>query len=197
MEDVLTFVGIDVSKARLDVASHPAGATQSVANDATGIKTLVEQLRAVKPLLIVLEATGGIERSVVRALVGAELPVAVTNPRQVRDFAKATGQLAKTDVLDAQILARFAEAMRPALRPLPDEMTVELRALIGRRRQITEMLTAEKNRLSRAPRRVQKRIEAHIRWLQSELERTDEDLDQATLNTNSARSISASTFKKS
>lgn len=102
----------------------------------------------------------------------------VTNPRQVRDFAKATGQLAKTDVLDAQILARFAEAVRPALRPLPDEITLELRALIGRRRQITEMLTAEKNRLSRAPRRIQKRIEAHIRWLQSELERADEDLDQ-------------------
>jgi transposase len=179
MGDVLTFVGIDVSKARLDVASHPAGATQSVANDATGIKTLVEQLRAVKPLLIVLEATEGMERSVVRALVGAELAVAATNPRQVRDFAKATGQLAKTDVLDAQILARFAEAVRPALRPLADEMTVELRAVIGRRRQITEMLTAEKNRLSRAPRRVQKRIEAHIRWLQSELERADEDLDQA------------------
>ena len=178
MKDVLTFVGIDVSKARLDVALHPTGATHSVANDANGIKTLVEQLRAVKPLLVVLEATGGIERSVVRALVGAELPVTVTNPRQVRDFAKATGQLAKTDVLDAQILARFAEAVRPALRPLPDEITLELRALIGRRRQITEMLTAEKNRLSRAPRRVQKRIEAHIRWLQSELERADEDLDQ-------------------
>jgi transposase len=176
MKDVLTFVGIDVSKARLDVASHPTGATHSVANDANGIKTLVEQLRAVKPLLVVLEATGGIERAVVRAL--AELPVTVTNPRQVRDFAKATGQLAKTDVLDAQILARFAEAVRPALRPLADEITLELRALISRRRQITEMLTAEKNRLSRAPRRVQKRIEAHIRWLQSELERADEDLDQ-------------------
>lgn len=178
MKDVLTFVGIDVSKARLDVALHPTGATHSVANDANGIKTLVEQLRAVKPLLVVLEATGGIERAVVRALVAAELPVTVTNPRQVRDFAKATGQLAKTDVLDAQILARFAEAVRPALRPLPDEITLELRALIGRRRQITEMLTAEKNRLSRAPRRIQKRIEAHIRWLQSELERADEDLDQ-------------------
>ncbi|MBI2538899.1 MAG: IS110 family transposase [Deltaproteobacteria bacterium] len=178
MEDVLTFVGIDVSKARLDVASHPAGATQSVANDETGIKTLVEQLRAIKPASIVLEATGGIERSVVRALVAAELPVTVANPRQVRDFAKATGQLAKTDVLDAQILARFAEAVRPVLRPLPDEMTLELRALIVRRRQITEMLTAEKNRLSRAPRRVQKRIEAHIRWLEGELERYDEDLDQ-------------------
>lgn len=178
MEDVLTFVGIDVSKARLDVASHPAGATQSVANDETGIKTLVDRLRAVKPVLIVLEATGGIERSVVRALVAAELPVTVANPRQVRDFAKATGQLAKTDVLDAQILARFAEAVRPALRPLPDEMTLELRALIARRRQISEMLTAEKNRLSRAPRRVQKRIEAHIRWLEGEIERYDEDLDQ-------------------
>lgn len=178
MEDVLTFVGIDVSKARLDVASHPAGATQSVANDETGIKTLVEQLRAIKPASIVLEATGGIERSVVRALVAAELPVTVANPRQVRDFAKATGQLAKTDVLDAQILARFAEAVRPVLRPLPDEMTLELRALIVRRRQISEMLTAEKNRLSRAPRRVQKRIEAHIRWLEGELERYDEDLDQ-------------------
>ena len=178
MEDVLTFVGIDVSKARLDVASHPAGATQSVANDETGIKTLVDRLRAVKPVLIVLEATGGIERSVVRALVAAELPVTVANPRQVRDFAKATGQLAKTDVLDAQILARFAEAVRPALRPMPDEMTLELRALIGRRRQITEMMTAEKNRLSRAPRRVQKRIEAHIRWLEGELERYEEDLDQ-------------------
>jgi transposase len=178
MEDVLTFVGIDVSKARLDVASHPAGATQSVANDETGIKTLVDRLRAVKPVLIVLEATGGIERSVVRALVAAELPVTVANPRQVRDFAKATGQLAKTDVLDAQILARFAEAVRPVLRPLPDEMTLELRALIARRRQISEMLTAEKNRLSRAPRRVQKRIEAHIRWLEGELERYEEDLDQ-------------------
>ena len=178
MKDVLTFVGIDVSKARLDVASHPTGATHSVANDANGIKTLVEQLRAVKPLLVVLEATGGIERAVVRALVAAELPVTVTNPRQVREFAKATGQLAKTDVLDAQILARFAEAVRPALRPLADEITLELRALISRRRQITEMLTAEKNRLSRAPRRVQTLIEAHIRWLQSELERADEDLDQ-------------------
>ena len=140
MEDVLTFVGIDVSKARLDVVSHPAGAMQSVANDETGIKSLVEQLRAVKPMLIVLEATGGIERSVVRALVAAELPVTVANPRQVRDFAKATGQLAKTDVLDAQVLARFGEAVRP----LPDEMTLELRALITRRRQITAMLTAEK-----------------------------------------------------
>lgn len=160
------------------MAVRPSGATESFPNEEPGIKILVERLRVVKPMLIVLEATGGIERSAVRALVAAELPVTVANPRQVRDFAKATGQLAKTDVLDAQILARFAEAVRPALRPLPDEMTLELRALIARRRQIIEMLTAEKNRLSRAPRRVHKRIEAHIRWLQSELERADEDIDQ-------------------
>jgi transposase len=178
VEAAPTFVGIDVSKTQLDMAVCPSGATESFPNEEPGIKTLVERLRAVKPMLIVLEATGGIERSAVRALVAAELPVTVANPRQVRDFAKATGQLAKTDVLDAQILARFAEAVRPALRPLPDEMTLELRALIARRRQIIEMLTAEKNRLSRAPRRVHKRIEAHIRWLQSEVERADEDIDQ-------------------
>jgi transposase len=178
LEITPTFVGIDVSKTRLDIATRPAGATESFSNDESGIKILVEQLCSAKPVLIVLEATGGIERSVVRALVAAELPVTVANPRQVRDFAKATGQLAKTDVLDAQILARFAEAVRPALRRLPDEMTLELRALNGRRRQIIEMLTAEKNRLSRAHQRMQKRIAAHIRWLQAELERADEDIDQ-------------------
>lgn len=174
-----TYVGIDVSKAQLDIALCPSGTMKSVPNDAVGIDNLVKQLCAVKPVLIVLEASGGIERALVRALVAAELPVAVINPRQVRDFAKAMGTLAKTDVLDAQILARFAEAVRPALRSLPDEMTLELRALVGRRRQITAMLTAEKNRLSRAPRQVQTRIEAHIGWLQSELERSNEDLDQA------------------
>jgi len=172
------FVGIDVSKTQLDMALRPSGAPRSFPNDDTGIKALVEQLCVVKPGLIVLEATGGIERAVVRALVAAELPVTVANPRQVRDFAKATGQLAKTDVLDAQILARFAEAVRPVVRPLPDDMTLELRALLTRRRQITAMLTAEKNRLSRAPHRVQKRIAAHIRWLHAELERANEDLDQ-------------------
>jgi transposase len=173
-----TFVGIDVSKTQLDVALRPSGVTKSVLNDAPGIKTLVEWLGVVTPALIVLEATGGIERAVVRALVAAELPVTVANPRQVRDFAKAPGQLAKTDTLDAQILARFAEAVRPGLRPLPDDMTSALRALLTRRRQLIDMLTAEKNRLSRAPRQVHKRIEAHIGWLQTELERADADLDQ-------------------
>ena len=146
-----TFVGIDVSQTQLDVALRPPGATKSVPNTDPGIKTLVEWLGVVRPALIVLEATGGIERSVVRALVAAELPVTVANPRQVRDFAKATGQLAKTDALDAQILARFAEAVRPGVRPLPDDMTSALRALITRRRQLIAMLTAEKNRLSGPP----------------------------------------------
>jgi transposase len=172
------FVGIDISKTHLDVALRPSGATKSVPNDSSGIMTLMEWLGTVNPVLIVLEATGGIERAVVRALVAAELPVTVANPRQVRDFAKATGQLAKTDVLDAHALARFAEAVRPAVRPLPDDLTADLRALSSRRRQLIDMLTAEKNRLSRAPRRVQPRIEAHLRWLHAELERADEDLDQ-------------------
>lgn len=119
------------------------------------------------------------ERAVTRALASAELPVVVVNPRQVRDFAKATGQLAKTDTIDAEILARFAEAVRPALRALPDEMSLELRALIARRRQITEMIVAESNRLSAASKSVSKRIDAHIRWLEAELERADKDLDQS------------------
>jgi transposase len=129
--------------------------------------------------LIVLEATGGVERQLTRALVNAELPVVVINPRQVRDFAKATGQLAKTDSIDALVLARFAEAVRPALRPLPDEVTLELRALIARRRQLTEMIVAERNRLGGASKTVRKRIDAHVRWLEAELQRADGDLDQS------------------
>jgi transposase len=173
------FVGIDVSKARLDVAMRPSSARESVPNEEASIGALVERLRAIQPTLIVLEATGGVERQVVRALAAAELPVIVVNPRQVRDFAKATGQLAKTDRIDADILARFGEAVRPALRPLPDASTEELRALIARRRQITEMIVAERNRLSGAPRPLRQRIKAHVRWLEAELERVDTELDQS------------------
>jgi transposase len=129
--------------------------------------------------LIVMEATGSMERQVSAALGGAGLPVVVVNPRQVRDFAKATGQLAKTDSIDALVLARFAEAVRPAVRPLPDEVTLELRALTSRRRQITEMIVAERNRIANASQAVRKRIDAHIRWLEAELERADKDLDQS------------------
>jgi transposase len=172
------FVGIDISKARLDVAVRPSGERESVSNDEAGIKALTTRLSTIHPALIVLEATGGMERSLTRALASAELPVVVVNPRQVRDFAKATGQLAKTDSIDALVLSRFAEAVRPALRPLPDQSTLELRALIARRRQITEMIVAERNRLSAASKGIRKRIDAHIRWLEAELERADKDLDQ-------------------
>ena len=179
MEVTPIFVGIDVSKAGLDVAVRPVGNRDFVTNDAAGIEILVERLRKLQPALIVLEATGGVERAVTRALASAEFPVVVINPRQVRDFAKATGQLAKTDTIDAAVLARFGEAVRPALRPLPDEMTWELRAVVTRRRQITEMIVAEANRLHGASKAVRKRINAHLRWLEAELKRADKDLDQS------------------
>lgn len=179
MEVTPIFVGIDVSKARLDVAIRPTGERESVSNDPAGIQALVKRLGEVGPAWIVLEATGGFERQVMHALVCAELPAVVVNPRQVRDFAKATGQLAKTDRIDAEVLARFGEAVRPALRPLPDAVTVELRALTTRRRQITEMIVAERNRLTTASTAVTKRINAHIRWLESELEQVDKDLDRS------------------
>jgi len=173
------FVGIDVSKERLDVSMRPSGERESITNDKAGIEALVQRLGGIRPTLIVLEATGGLERGVTRALTSAELPVVVVNPRQVRDFAKATGQLAKTDRIDARVLARFGEAVRPALRPMPDEVTLELRALIARRRQITEMIVAERNRLRGASKSVTKRIDAHIRWLEAELDRVGKDLDQS------------------
>jgi transposase len=173
------FIGIDVSKARLDIAMRPSGERDSVSNNPASTQALVQRLGQMQPALIVLEATGGMERPLTRALVSAELPVVVVNPRQVRDFAKATGQLAKTDTIDAMVLARFAEAVRPAVRPLPDEASLELRALIARRRQITEMIVAETNRLSGASKAVKKRIDAHLRWLNSELQRVDKDLDQS------------------
>lgn len=179
MEITSFFVGIDVSKARLDVAIRPGDETESVNHDGAGIESLVKRLREVGPILIVMEATGGYERKILRALASAELPAVAVNPRQVRDFAKATGRLAKTDRIDARVLARFAEAVRPAVRPLPDAITVELRARIARRRQITEMIVAETNRLSGAPKALRKRIHAHIGWLEKELQRADQDLDQS------------------
>ena len=179
MEVSSIFIGIDVSKARLDLARRPSGERESFSNDEAAIKVLVKRLGEMHPSLIVLEATGGIERELTGALASAQLPVVVVNPRQVRDFAKATGQLAKTDTIDAMVLARFAEAVRPAVRPLPDKVSLELRALIARRRQIIEMMVAERNRLSGASKPVKKRIDAHILWLESELARVDKDLDQS------------------
>lgn len=179
MEVPLIFVGIDVSKAQLDVGVRPTGERESFTNDKVGIKTLVKRLAKIEPTLIVLEATGGYERQVTRALVSADLPVVVVNPRQVRDFAKATGQLAKTDSIDAAVLAHFAEAVRPQLRSLPDAVTLELRALTARRRQILAMIAAENNRMEMTSKAVAKRIGAHVRWLEQELERANQELDRA------------------
>jgi len=179
MEVSLIFVGIDVCKAQLDVAIRPSGEEESFANDKVGIKALVKRLAKIGPTLIVLEATGGYERQVTRALVSADLPVVVVNPRQVRDFAKATGQLAKTDSIDAAVLAHFAEVIRPELRPLPDVVTLELRALTTRRRQILEMIAAENNRLAMTSKAVRKHIDAHVHWLEQGLERVEKDLDRS------------------
>ncbi len=149
MNEVKRFVGIDVAKAALEVFIGSAGAAFSVANDEGGIRELLRQLKPAD--FVILEATGGLEVPVASALAAAGLAVAIVNPRQVRDFARATGRLAKTDRLDAEVLARFGEAVRPEARPLADEQAQALEALVTRRRQLVEMLTAEKNRRTNAP----------------------------------------------
>jgi transposase len=178
MTRVQVFVGIDVSKAQLDVALRPEGRF-AAPNTEVGIAQVLTRLQAVSPTLVVLEATGGLEIPLTGALAAAGMPVVVVNPRQVRDFAKATGKLAKTDALDAQTLAHFAEVMRPEPRPLPDEQTQTLAALLTRRRQLVEMLTAEKNRLASARTPVRKSLCTHITWLERELSHTDRDLAHA------------------
>ena len=173
------FVGVDVAKATLEVAVRPTGDQWSAANDEAGIAALVGRLRPLAPTLIVLEATGGFETAVVAALAAAGLAVVVANPRQVRDFAKATGQLAKTDALDAQVLALFAERVRPEPRPLLDEAARGLDALLTRRRQLLEMRTAEQNRLGfAAAGAVRRDITQHIHWLERRLRDVDSDLEQ-------------------
>jgi transposase len=179
MNGTENFIGIDVAKASLDIAIHPEGTVWSCHNEEAKFTALVKQLRQREPKLIVLEATGGLELPAVAALASAGLPVVVVNPRQVRDFAKATGQLAKTDRIDAQVLARFGEAVRPAIRPLKDMKTRELDALLTRRRQLTDMLTAEKNRLSSAPKPVRKDIKNHIAWLEKRLRDVNNGLNSA------------------
>ena len=179
MREPTVFVGIDISKTRLDVALRPTGKAFTVSYDETGITTVIQRLSTLSPTGIVLEATGGLEVLLSGALATAGLPVAVVNPRQVRDFARATGRLAKTDALDAQILAQFAEAVRPACRPLPDASTQQLAALITRRRQLVEMLTAEKNRRGSAPRLMRTQIQQHIEWLQQHLAQLDQELTNA------------------
>jgi transposase len=173
----MTYIGIDVSKATLDVAVHDGPQTQGT-NDPAGIAALIAQLRQAAPTLIVLEATGVYHHSVTAALVAAALPVAVVNPRQVRDFARSTGQLAKTDRLDAQLLARFAAVVQPTPRPVPDEDTRELVALVDRRRQLLDMLTAEGHRLAIARRSVKPSVARHIKFLEKAIGSADDDLDR-------------------
>jgi transposase len=183
MNTSLCFVGVDISKAQLDVAVLPQAENLSVANDETGVAALVKRLKALRPTLIVLEATGGWEAPLTAASALAKLPVVVVNPRQVRDFAKATGALAKTDRIDAKVLARFGEAVRPAVRALKDAELSALDALVARRRQLIEMLTAEKNRLTLAPRPIRKDIKAHVTWLTKRLNGVNHDLDKTIRTT--------------
>jgi transposase len=173
------FVGIDVAKRRLEGHVRPAGERFALDYDDEGVATLVGRLAALEPALIVLEATGGLEVRLAAALAAAGLPVAVVNPRQVRAFARATGRLAKTDRLDAEAIARFAEAVRPPVRPLPDEASRRLGALVARRRQLLEMLTAERNRRQAADPALHERIDAHLRWLEEALAEIERELDGA------------------
>ena len=178
MEGEARFVGIDVSKAQLDVAVRPTGQRWVVSYDQTGIEGLIPQIVDLEPALVLLEATGGLELPLVAALAAAALPVVVVNPRQVRDFAKATGTLAKTDTLDAGVLAHFADAVRPEVRPLKDAETQVLNSLTARRHQVMTMMVSEKNRLGTAIGAVSPRIEAHIAWLEQELSDLDKGLRQ-------------------
>jgi transposase len=175
-ESTPVFIGIDVSKAHLDVAVRPLGEIWQVDNTLEGISQLVEKVRQFSPVVIILEATGGYETSSATALAMAGLPVAVINPRQARDFAKSLGRLAKTDRIDAAMLAQFGEAVRPEPRQLSDEQTVHLRALMVRRRQLLEMIVAEKNRVALSHATVRPHLIEHIDWLENELNEIDKDL---------------------
>ena len=177
MEHEAIFVGIDVSKAQVDVAVRPGDDRWEIPHDDGGIERLVSQMKRLEPAMVLVEASGGLELPLVAALATEELAVVVVNPRQVRDFARATGKLAKTDALDAAVLAHFAEAVRPPVRPLRDAETQVLNSLVARRHQLMTMLVSEKNRLGSATTAVVRhRIEVHIEWLERELNDLDEDL---------------------
>ncbi len=177
MEENPRYIGIDVSKAQVDVAVRPTGQRWAASYNETGVEELVSQIVDIGPVMVLLEATGGLEVPLVAALAAA-LPVVVVNPRQVRDFARATGTLAKTDSLDAAVLAHFADAVRPSVRPLRDAETQVLNSLAARRHQVLTMLVSEKNRLGTAISAVHPRIEAHIAWLEQDLNDLDEGLRQ-------------------
>lgn len=172
------FVGIDVSKSQLDLAEWGKSNVSQYNNDEKGIGKLVQQLKEVSPTLIVLEASGGWEMTLAAELAFAKLPAVVVNPTRVRDFARATGQWAKTDKLDALMLARFAQAVRPEVRPLRNEQEAYLVALVTRRRQVIEIMTAEKNRRATSHGSIGQRLEEHIAWLEAELKALEEDISR-------------------
>lgn len=194
-----THVGIDVSKRTLDVcilpgeAPDPNGESFVVANDQEGIDELLSRLRepGSSPKLVVMEATGRYERLAATSIAAAGIAVAVVNPRQARDLAKAIGRLAKTDKIDAFVLARFARAVEPEASVIPDEQAIALQGILARRRQLIEMLVSEKNRLGMASKPLARRIRAHIEWLEKEISRTDTDLDEAIENSDSFRTNEA------
>lgn len=174
------YIGIDVAKDHLDVCALPEAQSWGMAYQEAALSELVRRLKALSPTLVVLEATGGLERALVAALATASLPVVVINPRQARDFARATGELAKTDRIDARMLALFAQRVRPAVRPLADEATQTLDALVLRRRQIVDMLTQEHNRLLQAATaRIARDLKEHIRFLETRLQRVENELQEA------------------
>lgn len=177
------FIGVDVSKDRLDVHVLPAGEAFAVARDGEGVEALAGRLAALGPALVALEATGGFERVVAAGLLGAGLPVAVVNPAQVRAFAQALGQRAKTDPIDAAVIARFAAAVKPAPRPLPDAQTRLLADMVARRRQIVAMIGAERQRQARAPAALARRIARMVAVLEAELAALDRDLDDTIRRT--------------
>jgi transposase len=180
MEQSPLAVGLDVSKSEIVVATHPAGTLWTSDTTPAAIDQLIARLIEVRPDVIVVEATGGYERAVVAAAVAAGLPIAIVNPRQVRAFAKAVGQLAKTDAIDAALLALFGARVRPAVRPLPDAETQALAALLARRRQLQDMLVSERQRLEQATMtKVRRDLRQHIRWLERRVDDVDEDIDGA------------------
>ena len=178
MEQEATYVGINVAKAQVDVAVRPTEDRWEVPHDEAGVRQLISKLKTLEPVMVLLEASGGLELPLVAALAAEAVPVVVVNPRQVRDFARATGKLAKTDSLDAAAIAHFAEAVRPPVRPLRDAETQTLNSLAARRHQVMTMLVSEKNRLGSATVAVRPRIEAHIAWLERELDDLDKRLRQ-------------------
>lgn len=172
-----TFIGVDIAKDSFEFVAYGDDRHFNMSNDETGIRQAVEQIQKLSPELLVLEATGGYEHPLVAALSVAKLPVVVINPRQVRDFAKATGHLAKTDAIDAAVLAHFAAVIKPELRPIADADMLLLKEVVGRRHQLVEMLVAERNRLGVAHNyAVKADIRAHIDWLKKRLDQADGEL---------------------